>query len=265
MRRADDKERAIGLVAAPVAGGLSFLIINTLIRDDPPVGSRNYVNPSIYHSLLLVLLGLAVLMLVTALLRKRLFLGIVLALFGLAVFNLHYWGFGVPFLLAGAWYLVRAYRLQQELKRAGGGGDGPGASEGEHGDQRRSATTQQAVHPTDVGLGPRRRFRSSSRRARGRNGAAAGSCATSRSSTKASTAGRMNTLDDECCVVHDADGGHECRVARYRDGGHRRTRTVEGVPRGAARCSGDRRGCRCRGTSSRRRCSHCRRAGRGNP
>jgi hypothetical protein len=52
--------------------------------------------------------------------RKRMFLGIALALYGLAVFNLHYWGFGVPFLMAGAWYLVRAYRLNQELKRVGG-------------------------------------------------------------------------------------------------------------------------------------------------
>ena len=68
----------------------------------------------------MVLLALAVGILVSALLRKRLILGIALALFGLAVFNLHYWGFGVPFLLAGAWYLVRAYRFQQELKRVGG-------------------------------------------------------------------------------------------------------------------------------------------------
>ena len=54
------------------------------------------------------------------------FLGIALALYGLAVFNLHYWGFGVPFLLAGAWYLVRAYRLKQELKRVGGSGASSG-------------------------------------------------------------------------------------------------------------------------------------------
>ena len=47
---------------------------------------------------------------------------ILLALYGLAVFNLHYWGFGVPFLMAGAWYLVRAYRLNQELKRVEGSG-----------------------------------------------------------------------------------------------------------------------------------------------
>ena len=57
----------------------------------------------------------------TAWLRKRLFLGIVLALFGLGIFNLKYWGFGIPFLMAGAWLLVRAYRLQQKLKLAGGG------------------------------------------------------------------------------------------------------------------------------------------------
>jgi hypothetical protein len=73
-----------------------------------------------------VLLGLAVLILVSSMMRKRLFQGITLALYGLAVFNLRYWGFGIPFVLAGAWYLVRAYRLQQELKRAEAGS--PGAS-----------------------------------------------------------------------------------------------------------------------------------------
>jgi hypothetical protein len=65
-----------------------------------------------------VLLGLAVLILVSSMMRKRMIQGITLALYGLAVFNLRYWGFGIPFVLAGAWYLVRAYRLQQELKRA---------------------------------------------------------------------------------------------------------------------------------------------------
>jgi hypothetical protein len=38
----------------------------------------------------------------------------------LAIFNLHYWGFGLPFILAGAWYLVRAYRLQRDLGVATG-------------------------------------------------------------------------------------------------------------------------------------------------
>jgi hypothetical protein len=120
IARADDKERAIGLIAGPVAAALSFLIIGTLIHNDPPLGAKNYVDPSLYHTLQLVLLGLSVAILAMALWRKRLFLGIAFALYGLAVFNLHYWGFGVPFLLAGAWYLVRSYRLNQELKRVDG-------------------------------------------------------------------------------------------------------------------------------------------------
>ena len=141
VRRADDKERAIGLVAAPVAAALGFIIINALIKNDPAAGTKNYVNPSLYHELLGVLLGLSVLMLVTALWRKRLFLGIALALYGLAVFNLHYWGFGVPFLLAGAWYLVRAYRFQQELKRAEAGSPparAKGSTNGSNGSRPRS-------------------------------------------------------------------------------------------------------------------------------
>jgi hypothetical protein len=63
---------------------------------------------------------LALVMLVTTMLRKRLFLGIATALYGLAIFNLHYWGFGIPFVMCGAWYLVRAYRLQRDLKFAKG-------------------------------------------------------------------------------------------------------------------------------------------------
>ncbi len=130
IRRANDKERAWGLVLGPVAAALSFLIIGTLVGNDPKAGAKNHVDPSLYHSLLFVLLGLSLLILVTALWRKRLFLGISLALYGLAVFNLHYWGFGVPFLLAGAWYLVRAYRFQQELKRLQGDGGAPGRKGG---------------------------------------------------------------------------------------------------------------------------------------
>ena len=69
-------------------------------------------------TLTLVLFGLALIILASAWFRKRLFLGIACALYGLSIFNLHYWGFGVPFLLIGSWYLVRAYRLGQKLKLA---------------------------------------------------------------------------------------------------------------------------------------------------
>ena len=130
VKSADDKERALGLIGAPLAGGIGLLIINALIADNPAAPNKAHVNPSVYHELALVLVALAIVMLVMALLRKRLFLGMAFALYGLAVFNLHYWGFGVPFILAGAWLLVRAYRVQRDLREAGGGTGRSGGAQG---------------------------------------------------------------------------------------------------------------------------------------
>ncbi len=50
-----------------------------------------------------------------------------MALYGLSLFNLHYWGFGIPFIIGGSWYLVRSYRLSEKLKlaKADAGPDGP--------------------------------------------------------------------------------------------------------------------------------------------
>ena len=124
VRSANDKERFIGLVAAPVAAAIGILVISALIVNDPPARLKNgqvdmlHVSVSLYHDLGGVIIALSVLMLVSAMLRKRVFLGIVTALYGLAIFNLHYWGFGVPFILVSAWLLVRAYRLQRDLREA---------------------------------------------------------------------------------------------------------------------------------------------------
>jgi len=117
IKRADDKERAIGLIAAPLAAVIGIVISSASID----YAKTHHQSLTVYDELTYVILGLSVLMLATAWWRKRLFLGITMALYGLAVFNLHYWGFGIPFLMAGSWYLVRAYRLQQALKRAQGG------------------------------------------------------------------------------------------------------------------------------------------------
>ncbi len=116
IHRSDDKERAIGLVAAPVAAIVGIAISTASIN----YAKTHHQSVQVYDELTYVLLGLAVLILVASLLRKRLFQGITLALFGLAVFQLHYTyvGFAAPFMLAGAWYMVRVYRLQQALKRA---------------------------------------------------------------------------------------------------------------------------------------------------
>lgn len=114
--RADDRERLIALVAAPLAAAIAVVVCSALGSADPAArlagGAPNprHVAPSIYGELLVVLLAISVVVLGAGLARRRLPVGIGLSLYGLAVFNLHYWGFGVPFVIAGAWFLVRAYR-----------------------------------------------------------------------------------------------------------------------------------------------------------
>jgi hypothetical protein len=126
VRYANDKERLIGLLAAPFAAAIGLLIGNALIAHDPAArlanGSVNklHVSVGLYDEAMLALVALAVVMLITAFFRKRLYLAIVLALYGLTVFNLHYWGFGIPYLAVGAWMLVRVYRLQKALREATG-------------------------------------------------------------------------------------------------------------------------------------------------
>ena len=96
-----------------------------------------------------MLLGLALLMLVTAWWRKRLFLGITMALYGLAIFNLHYWGFGIPYILAAAWLpgalLPAAAGAARGQRRAPGTRRLPGAQAPPLRSQ--PAPAQQALHP----------------------------------------------------------------------------------------------------------------------
>ena len=121
-KRANDKERAIGLLTGPVATIIAFLAIHDRVVNDPPARfadgaiDKLHVNLSTYSELFIVLLVLSFGITGMAMWRKRLFLGIVTALYGLSVFNLGYWGFGVPFVLVGSWYLVRSYRLRRNLK-----------------------------------------------------------------------------------------------------------------------------------------------------
>jgi hypothetical protein len=123
-KRANDKERAIGLLAGPLATIISFAVIHDVVVHDPSAylsdGAINpqHVNPSTYSDLFWVLIILSFGITGVALWRKRLYLGILTSLYGLAIFNLHYWGFGVPFVMVGAWYLVRAYRLRRNLKES---------------------------------------------------------------------------------------------------------------------------------------------------
>jgi hypothetical protein len=116
IARSNDKERAIGLVAAPLAALVGIIISDASVN----YAQSHNQSVGVYQKLTYVLLALAGLILLSSWLRKRLFQGITLALYGLAIFQLHftYFGFAAPFLLAGSWYLIRGWRLQQELKRA---------------------------------------------------------------------------------------------------------------------------------------------------
>jgi uncharacterized membrane protein len=124
IKQANDKERLIGLLAAPVAAAIGLLITASLVANDPKAHYANgqidklHTNPSTYVAFGAVALVLALVMLGAAWFRKRLVLGIATALYGLSIFNLHFWGFGIPFIMIGAWYLVRAYRLSEKLKHA---------------------------------------------------------------------------------------------------------------------------------------------------
>ena len=120
IRWADDRERAVGLIAAPVSALISFIVIGADVNrnSSATTAPKNFVPASTYHWVLLVFLALSVIMLVSAWWRKRMLLAISLALYGVGLFQLGWLGFAVPFVLAGAWYLVRAFRLQQAFKKA---------------------------------------------------------------------------------------------------------------------------------------------------
>jgi hypothetical protein len=146
IRYSSEKERTVGLIAAPVAA-----IVGLLISSSSLDNARNHhQSVAVYEELTYVLLGLAALILIASLLRKRMFQGITLALFGVAVFQLHYSyvGFAAPFVLFGAWYMVRAYRLQQALKRAEAEAAGPVRYSRPSGNGSRARANKRYTPPT---------------------------------------------------------------------------------------------------------------------
>ena len=145
IRRSDDKERTIGLVAAPIAAIVGLIISSASVN----YAKTHNQSVGVYNTLTYVLLGLSVLILVSSMLRKRMFQGITLALYGLAIFQLHYTyvGFAAPFILAGSWYLVRCLPPAAGSQARRRGVLGPQARPGVERDvQRRSSPAEQALH-----------------------------------------------------------------------------------------------------------------------
>ena len=110
-QRADDRERLAGVVAAPLAALLDFVVVGVLAARDRI--AHLGVPATRYEELEVVLLVLTAGILASAVLRRRVLLGAALGLQGLALFDLRFWGFAVPFVAAGAWLLARAYRSRE--------------------------------------------------------------------------------------------------------------------------------------------------------
>ena len=158
-KSASDKERLIGLLVAPWAAGIGIVITNALISNNPAAtladGAPNklHVSVSLYHEVEIALLGLSLVVLIMAWLRKRLYVGIALALYGLTVFNLHYWGFGIPFLLIGV--LVPRDGVPPPAKREGDDWRGQPFWTFAPGKRRvrpQGAETEQEIHATGLAV-----------------------------------------------------------------------------------------------------------------
>ena len=196
-------------MAAPLAAIIGILVGSATIQH----AKDTHQSVSDLDELTYVILAMAVLILVSSLLRKRLFQGITLALFGLAIFNLRFWGFGVPFLLAGAWYLVRAYRLQQALKRARGVAE-PAQAPTAPSPPTARGPAEQALHashlrhPTGLRLRQPARVRHCFVACRPACVRRRRSASTTRTATRTTskTAGRMKT-DAEACSVSTTETG----------------------------------------------------------
>ena len=194
-------------MAAPLAAIIGVAISSESVN----YAKAHHQSVGVYNELTYVILGMSVLILVSSWLRKRLFQGITMALYGLAVFNLHYWGFGIPFLLGGSWYLVNG------LSPAAGAQAGRwwlvrcAAAQRQPTHERLPASGQQALHATHltrsreqasvsaVSALPERRRRPVGFRASHVAGAATAPPTISTRIARR-TAGRMKTLPDECSV-----------------------------------------------------------------
>ena len=93
---------------APIGALIAFLVIHADIDNDPAQYLKSGASSDPKYTTREHLprgaagaVGHVRVLMVAAWFRKRLYMGMLTALFGLAIFNLHWWGFGVPFVMVG--------------------------------------------------------------------------------------------------------------------------------------------------------------------
>ena len=176
LKRIDDRERIIGLVAGPLGAIAAVLLMYHSLAITPPIHHKGYVAPSITitYGLLGIFLGLVVV--VAALSRRRSFLGFTLLFMGISLGIV----FAIPFWIAGVWMLWHSLRYQRELSELTGepvrGWMGNGGARGgtrvtatptrstsdrstrSGSSNARNASTRKAKKSADVGPTPSKRY-----------------------------------------------------------------------------------------------------------
>ena len=216
--------------------------------NDPPARLKDghintlHVSLSLYHDLEIVLIVLSLLMLATAMWRKRLYLGIVTALYGLAIFNLHYWGFGVPYIMVSAWLLVRAYRLQTAICGRPPLASGRALAELRHRRGSASAQAQRALHAAHSRFAPASCAEAREQAAGRLTGAARFRVEPSQGTTRVKSAATRRLPTASGLMPSGASPFDSHSRDQERQDDEQGYRDEEHPPRGVLSCQGSRRG-----------------------
>jgi hypothetical protein len=116
LRRIDDRERLIGLIAGPLGAVVAVILMFHALAINPAVHHKGHIAPSITEAYGIVGVFLGAIVVVAAFLRRRSFLGFTLLFMGISLGIV----FAIPFWIVGVWLLFRATRFQKELSELTG-------------------------------------------------------------------------------------------------------------------------------------------------
>ncbi|MFC0082797.1 hypothetical protein ACFFRE_11715 [Aciditerrimonas ferrireducens] len=115
IKRLDDRERLFALLAAPLGAALGITVMLVSLHVNPPVGAKGHEDPSTIVTDGVIAIAFAIVVLISALVRRRSF----------TVFALLFLGYGsgiyglVPFWGLAGWLFFRSYKMQRALTARG--------------------------------------------------------------------------------------------------------------------------------------------------